>query len=64
MLIVYLFNNYKTITKKEKNIYNRVIKRYLITSLQMFVINISDLLAIFTLYLFYKFKNLNYLIHY
>jgi len=64
MLIVYLFNNYKTITKKEKNIYNRVIKRYLITSLQMFVINISDLLAIFTLYLFYRFKNLNYLIHY
>ncbi len=55
MFIAYLFNNYKTIIKRKKNIYSRVIKRHLITSLEIFAINTSNLFAIYMLHLLYRF---------
>jgi len=64
MFIAYLFSDYKTIIKRERNICNRVIKRYLITSLEMFIIDASNLFTIYMLHLFYRLKNLNYLIYY
>jgi len=64
MLVAYLFNNYRTITKRERNIYSRIIRRYLIISLKISTIDFNNLFAILILHLFYRFKNLSYLIHY
>jgi len=64
MFIACLFNNYRTIIKRERNIYSRIIRKYLIVSLEISIIDTSNLFAILMLHLFYRFKNLNYLIHY
>jgi len=64
MFVACLFNDYKTIIKRERNICSRIIKRYLIISLEMSTIDAINLFAILMLHLFYKLKNLNYLIYY
>jgi len=64
MFVACLFNNYKTIIKRERNICSRVIKRYLIIGLKMSTIDASNLFAVLMLHLFYRFENLSYSIHY
>jgi len=56
MLIAYLLNNYKTITKRERDIYSRIVRRYLITSLEISIIDASVYSRIIRRYLITNLK--------
>ena len=54
ILVANFFNNYRTITKREREIYSQINRKYLNISLKMLVALASELSTIYILSFFYR----------
>ena len=64
ILVANFFNNYRTITKREREIYSQINRKYLNISLKMLVALASELSTIYILSFFYRSQNFSYQLHY